>query len=73
MMNSAYVFNLQRLIPAIQSQDSLSVYMKAHPDARVISRKQYESEIQAAGDMISVFEQKDTFENPITVIYELRR
>jgi 4-amino-4-deoxy-L-arabinose transferase-like glycosyltransferase len=73
MMNSAYVFNTQRLIPAIQSQDSLSLYLKSHPDARVISRKQYESEIQAAGDMISVFEQKDTFENPTSVIYELRR
>jgi 4-amino-4-deoxy-L-arabinose transferase-like glycosyltransferase len=73
MMNSAYVFNLQRLIPAIQSQDGLSVYMKAHPDAVVISRKQFEPEIQAAADMMPVFEQKDTFENPITVIYELRR
>lgn len=68
-----YFFNLQRLIPAIQRQDSLSVYLKAHPDAIVISRKQYEMEIQAAGDMMSVFEQKDTFENPSTVIYELRR
>jgi 4-amino-4-deoxy-L-arabinose transferase-like glycosyltransferase len=73
MMNSAYVFNMQRLIPAIQSQDSLSVYLKFHPDAVVLSRKQYETEILAAGDMISVFEQKDTFENPSTVIYELRR
>jgi len=73
MMNSAYIFNLKRLIPAIQSQDSLSVYIKAHPDAVVISRKQFEPEIQAAGDLIPVFEQKDTFENPATVIYELRR
>jgi len=73
MMNSAYIFNLQRLIPVIQSQDSLSVYMKAHPDAVVISRKQFEPEIQAAGDLMPVFEQKDTFENPTTVIYELRR
>ena len=73
MMNSAYIFNMQRLIPAIQSQDSLSVYLKSHPDAVVISRKQYESEIQVAGDMMPVFEQKDTFENPTTIIYELRR
>ena len=70
MMNPAYLFNMQRLVPAIQSQDSLSLYLKAHPNAKVISRKQFEKEIQAAGDMVSVFEQKDTFENPITVIYE---
>ena len=73
MMNSAYVFNMQRLIPAIQSKDSLSGYLKYHPDAVVISRKQYEPEIKAAGDIVLVFEQKDTFENPTTVIYELRR
>ncbi len=71
MMNPAYIFNMQRLIPAIQSQDSLSVYLKEHPDATVISRKQFEGEIQAAGKMIPVFEQKDTFENPVTVIYSL--
>jgi hypothetical protein len=70
MINSAYIFNLQRLIPAIHSQDSLSNYLKKHPDALVISRKQFETEIQVAGDMVPVFEQKDTFENPITVIYK---
>lgn len=70
MMNPAYIFNLQRLVPAIQSQLSLSLYLKEHPDAKVISRKQFQKEIQAAGDMVLVFEQKDTFESPITVIYE---
>jgi hypothetical protein len=70
MINSAYIFNLQRLIPAIHNQDSLSNYLKKHPDALVISRKQFETEIQVAGDMVPVFEQKDTFENPITVIYK---
>ncbi len=72
MMNSAYVFNLQRLVPAIQSQDSLAVYLQSHPDALVISRKQFELEILSVGDMIPIFEQKDTFENPRTVIYKLR-
>lgn len=70
MMNSAYVFNMQRLVPAIQTQDSLSTYLKAHPDAMVISRKVFETEIQAAGKLNLVFEQKDTFENPVTVIYK---
>lgn len=73
MMNSAYVFNIERIIPAIQSQDSLADYMKKHPEAYVISRKQFQDEIQTAADLIPVFEQQDTFENPITVIYELRR
>jgi hypothetical protein len=70
MMNSAYIFNMQRLVPAIQTQDSLSLYLKAHPDAMVISRKEFETEIQAAGKLNLVFEQKDTFESPITVIYK---
>lgn len=70
MMNSAYIFNMQRVVPAIQTQDSLSMYLKAHPDAMVISRKEFDKEIKAAGKMNLVFEQKDTFENPITVIYK---
>jgi len=70
MMNSAYVFNMQRLVPAISSQDSLSGYLKIHPAAMVISRKEFEGEIEAAGKMVLVFEQKDTFENPVTVIYK---
>jgi 4-amino-4-deoxy-L-arabinose transferase-like glycosyltransferase len=70
MMNPAYIFNMQRLVPAIYTQDSLSLYLKAHPDAMVISRKEYEAEIQAAGKLSLVFEQKDTFENPTTVIYK---
>jgi 4-amino-4-deoxy-L-arabinose transferase-like glycosyltransferase len=70
MMNSAYIFNMQRLVPAIHSQDSLSLYLKTNPDAMVISRKEFETEIQAAGKVNLVFEQKDTFENPTTVIYK---
>ncbi len=70
MMNSAYIFNMQQLVPAIHTLDSLSVYVKEHPDALVISRKQFETEIKAAGDLVPVFEQKDTFENPVTVIYK---
>lgn len=71
MMNPAYVFNLQRLIPSIQSQDSLLVYLQKHPDALVISRKQFEPEIPAAGNMRTIFEQKDTFENPTSVVCSL--
>lgn len=73
MMNSAYVFNMERIIPAIYSQDSLRTYLKAHPDAAVISRKQFDEEIRSATDLVPVFEQKDTFENPTTIIYELRK
>ncbi|MDP3467480.1 MAG: glycosyltransferase family 39 protein [Daejeonella sp.] len=73
MMNSAYVFNMQRLVPAIHSQDSLSLFLNEHPDVLVISRKQFEKELEAAGNLVPVFEQKDTFENPVTVIYKSGR
>jgi len=73
MMNSAYIFNMQRLVPAIYTQDSLKMYLKAHPEAAVISRKQFDEEIRSAADLVPVFEQKDTFENPTTVIYELKK
>lgn len=69
MMNSAYIFNLERLVPAIHNQDSLTLFLKKYPDALVISRKEFENEIQAAGKMLQIFEQKDNFENPVTVIY----
>lgn len=73
MMNSAYIFNMQRLVPAIMTRDSLAIYLRENPDAYVISRKQYQEEIQSAADMIPVFEQQDTFEKPVTMIYKLRR
>jgi 4-amino-4-deoxy-L-arabinose transferase-like glycosyltransferase len=73
MMNSAYIFNLERLVPEIHSQDSLSLFLKNHPDGLVISRKEFENEIRAAGRMTSIFEQKDIFENPVTVIYRFTR
>jgi hypothetical protein len=72
MMNSAYVFNMQRIIPVIYTQDSLTNYLIKNPDAAVISRRGYEAEILSCGDLRMIFEQKDTFEKPITVIYELR-
>lgn len=58
--------------PVIRSQEQLSEYMQKNPDASVISRKQYEDEITDAADFVPVFEQRDTFEKPVTVIYELR-
>lgn len=72
MMNSAYVFNMQRIIPVIQTQDSLKNYLIKNPDAAVISRKEYDAEIVSSGDLKMIFEQKDIFEKPVTVIYELR-
>lgn len=72
MMNSAYVFNMQRIIPMIADQASLKAYLKDHPGAAVISRKQYEDEIRAANPALTpVFEQRDTFEKPVTVVYGL--
>ena len=73
MMNSAYIFNMQRLVPAIYTQDSLKMYLKTHPEAAVISRKQFDEEIRSVTDLVPVFEQKDIFENPTTVIYKLVR
>lgn len=72
MMNPAYVFNLERIIPAINTPDSLASYMKENPHAAVISRSEFASEITTIKDMSLVFEGRDIFENPTTVIYELR-
>lgn len=71
MINPAYIFNLQRIIPMISTADSLKDYMKEHPGALLISRKQYEDEILQAIGMTPFFEQRDTFEKPVTVIYRL--
>ena len=72
MMNPAYVFNLQRIIPLINTTDSLALYMQENPDAAVISRSQFADEITIIEGMVSVFEDKDIFESPTTVIYRLR-
>ncbi len=71
MFNPAYIFNLQRTIPRVNTADSLKIFMQKHPHALLITRKQYEDEIMEATGMIAVFEQQDTFEMPATAIYQL--
>ena len=70
IINPAYIFNLQRVIPSANSIEELKKYLQEHPGAAVISRKSYQEEIESQTGLKPVFEQKDTFENPTTIIFE---
>ena len=70
IMNPAYIFNLRRVIPSAGSMEELKVFLQKHPGAAVISRKSYKEEIESQTGLKPIFEQKDTFENPTTIIFE---
>lgn len=70
LMNSAYVFNMQRIIPHLSTREQLQQYLNDHPDAIIISRKSYQEEIEANTRLKPIFEQRDTFETPTTIIFE---
>lgn len=70
IMNPAYIFNLRRVIPSADSMEELKKFLQEHPGAAVISRKSYQEEIESQTGLKAVFEQKDTFENPTTIIFE---
>ena len=72
LMNPAFVFNLQRIIPGFESPGDLKKYLETNPDALIISRKKYQPEVDSLGLQV-VFEQRDTFEKPVTVIYRKRK
>ncbi len=70
ILNPAYIFNLRRTVPYVNSVSELKQFLDRHPGAAVISRKSYQAEIEAQTGLQPVFEQKDTFENPTTIIWE---
>lgn len=70
LMNPAYIFNLQRVVPKLNDTSELKQYMVRHPKAILISRKEFLPEILSAGDFVKTFEQRNTLEKTVTVILE---
>lgn len=70
ILNPAFIFNLRRTIPYADSVSELKEFLSKHPGAAVISRKSYQEEIGSATGLKPVFEQRDTFESPTTIIME---
>ncbi|HYK76921.1 MAG TPA: glycosyltransferase family 39 protein [Daejeonella sp.] len=73
MLNPAYIFTLQQTIPRIGDLTELKNYVRQNPDAVIISRKEFMEEILSTGDFKLIFEQRNTLETPVTVIFTGRR
>lgn len=68
--NPAFVFNTQRIIPRASRESELRELLRQYPDAYIITRKRYLSELQPLGPWRTVSESRDTFERPITLVLE---
>ncbi|WP_207422426.1 ArnT family glycosyltransferase [Desertivirga brevis] len=71
-LNPAYIFQLKRMIPGIDSPESLRNYMEAHPRALIVSRLEFAEEIQSAVAADTIFQSRDTFESPVTAIFQVK-
>ncbi len=68
-MNRAFVFNLQREIPQLNTPEEVAHFFQTYPEGRLITITKYLPELQMPLDTLLL--QKDLFENTTTVIVKL--
>jgi hypothetical protein len=67
--NPAYNFALQRNIDVIGNEQNLLRYIEEHPGTIILSTREKLNELER-GDFDVLFEGKDLFENPTSVIFK---
>ncbi len=73
IMNAAFVFNKQQLIPKTATTAELKAFFNANPTAYIITRKKYLDEISAEIPIDIVAQKRDIFETPTTVVLQLKQ
>ena len=68
--NSAFIFNTGKPLMVIEREDELNSFFQTHPQGAVFSRKSNLDELDQS--RFRIYEQKDLFENPITVVLKKR-
>lgn len=68
-MNRAFVFNLQREIPQLDTPEEVAHFFQTYPTGHLITIEKYLPELQMPLDTLLL--QKDLFENTTTVILKL--
>jgi 4-amino-4-deoxy-L-arabinose transferase-like glycosyltransferase len=66
--NSAFVFELKRVITNYRDAEAIKSQMRQHETGYVISRTEHQEELEQIEGLIYVTEARDTFENPTTLI-----
>lgn len=70
-INPAYVFLFQQSIPKLDSPEELAAFMKRQDNFYLISQKKYWHELEQAGVGLKIlFEGRDLFEEPVTIVME---
>ncbi len=67
-LNAAYVFKLQRQISRYDNLEMIRTAMRQNPSGYVISRTEYREELETIEGLNYLTEERDTFENPKTLI-----
>ena len=66
--NSAFVFELKRVITNYRDIEAIKSQMSQHETGYVISRTEHQEELEQIEGLMYVTEARDTFENPTTLI-----
>ncbi len=69
--NSAFSFYIKKPFTPLSSTGQLEQYVKTHPGSYVISRKSKMDDLEKAGHLRLIAEDKDIFEIPTTVILQV--
>lgn len=67
--NSAFPFYLKKPLKKLTTTDEIAEFFAEHPEGYLISAKIYESELSGI-PLKKIFQKKDLFESPVTVIYK---
>lgn len=69
-MNPAYIFNLDKKVPGMQTVKELTSYLDQNPGAYIITRTRYRKELSTIPGLVEVMSAKDILEIPTTLILE---
>jgi 4-amino-4-deoxy-L-arabinose transferase-like glycosyltransferase len=67
--NPAYIFNLERTVPVVNTPEELQQFIGEHHNVTILTRADDSTDIQSLG-LKTVYRGKDLFENPTTVVLE---
>ncbi|MDJ1503078.1 glycosyltransferase family 39 protein [Xanthocytophaga agilis] len=70
LFNPAYVYYLKRSIPVMHDPKELSLFLRQHPNAIVISREEFMNELTDIAHWKVLKKRRDTFESPTTVLLQ---
>jgi 4-amino-4-deoxy-L-arabinose transferase-like glycosyltransferase len=71
-LNPAFVFAFRKPVQRLETIDDVEAFINKNPDGHIITYKKYLAELDSIQNLKVSFAQKDLFENPETVVLDVR-